>query len=102
MSSFYKINLVGLLYYDPIANVCILSDPTLFYSVSFYSVSFSCTTQIHKLKFKSEYYLRKQQLRQKWEHWQSHFDFPNTDSKKISTLVSLLKRNNSLAKLCFL
>ncbi len=58
MSSFYKKNLIGLLYYDPIANVCILQDPTLFYSVSFYSVSFSCTAQIHKLKFKSEYYLR--------------------------------------------
>ncbi len=33
-------------------------DLTLFYSVSFYFVSFSCTAQIHKLKFKSEYYLR--------------------------------------------
>ncbi len=30
---------------------------TLFYSVSFYFVYFSCTAQIHKLKFKSEYYL---------------------------------------------
>jgi hypothetical protein len=30
----------------------------LFYSVSFYFVYFSCTAQIHKLKFKSEYYLR--------------------------------------------
>ncbi len=29
----------------------------LFYSVSLYSVPFSCTLQIHKLKFKSEYYL---------------------------------------------
>jgi hypothetical protein len=56
MSSFYQKNLIGLLYYDPIANVCISYDPTLFYSVSFYSVSFSCTAQIHKLKFKSEYY----------------------------------------------
>jgi hypothetical protein len=37
---------------------CILYDLTLFYSVSFYFVYFSCTMQIHKLKFKSEYYLR--------------------------------------------
>ncbi len=29
-------------------------------------------------------------------------DFPNTDSKKISTWVSLLTRNNLLANLCFL
>jgi hypothetical protein len=45
---------------------------------------------------------RKQQLCQKCKHRQSHFDFPNTDSKKISTWVSLLKRNDLLAKLCFL
>ncbi len=45
---------------------------------------------------------RKQQLCQKCEHRQSHFNFPNTDSKKISTRVSLLKRNDLLAKLCFL
>ncbi len=51
-------NLIGLLYYDLLANVYVLSDLTLFYSVSFYSVSFSCTAQINKLKFKSEYYLR--------------------------------------------
>jgi hypothetical protein len=48
---------IGLLYYDPIANVCIY-DQTLFYSVSFYFVYFSCTAQICTLKFKSEYYLR--------------------------------------------
>jgi hypothetical protein len=58
MSSFYKKNLIRLLYYDPLAHVCILIDLTLFYSVSFYSASFSCTTQIYKLKLKSEYYLR--------------------------------------------
>jgi hypothetical protein len=45
--------------------------------------------------------LRKQQSCQKCEHRQSHFDFPNTDSKKISTWVSLLSRNNLLVKLCF-
>ncbi len=44
---------------------------------------------------------RKQQSCQKCEHRQSHFDFPNTDSKKISTWISLLKRNNLLAKLSF-
>ncbi len=55
---FYKKNLIGLLYYDLLDDVCISLDLTLFYSVSFYFVSFSCTTQIHKLKFKSEYYLR--------------------------------------------
>jgi hypothetical protein len=41
-----------------LADVCISLDLTLFYSASFYSISFSCTTQIHKLKFESEYYLR--------------------------------------------
>ncbi len=51
-------NFIVLLYYDPIADVCISEDLTLFYSVSFYSVSFCCTAQIHKLKFKSEYYLK--------------------------------------------
>jgi hypothetical protein len=43
---------------------------------------------------------RKQQLCQKCKHQQLHFNFPNTDSKKISTMVSLLKRNNLLAN-CF-
>jgi hypothetical protein len=98
---FLQKNLIGLLYYDLIADAFILYDPTLFYSVSFYSVPFSCSTQIHKLKFNSENHLRKQQSCQKCKHRQSHFDFPNTDSKKISTWVSLLKRNNLLAKLCF-
>jgi hypothetical protein len=37
---------------------------------------------------------RKQQACQKCKHRQSQLDFPNTDSKKISTWVSLLKRNN--------
>jgi hypothetical protein len=46
-------------------------------------------------------FARKQQSCQKCEHGQSHFIFPNTDSKKFFTRVSLLKRNNSLAKLCF-
>ncbi len=45
---------------------------------------------------------RKQQLCQTCKHRQSHFDLPNTASKKNSTSVSLFKRNNSLAKLCFL
>ncbi len=44
-------------FYDPLADVCFSQDLTLFYSVSFYFVYFSCTAQIHKLKFKSEYYL---------------------------------------------
>ncbi len=43
---------------DPLTDVCSLLDLTLFYSVSFFFVYFSCTAQIHKLKFKSEYYLR--------------------------------------------
>ncbi len=38
--------------------VFFIGDLPLFYSVSFYFVYFSCTAQIHKLKFKSEYYLR--------------------------------------------
>jgi hypothetical protein len=49
-------------YYDPLADVCISQDLTLFYSVSFYIVYFSCTAQIHKLKFKSEIYLTNFQL----------------------------------------
>ncbi len=57
-SMFLQKNLTGLLYYDPLANVCISQDLTLFYSVSFYFEYFSCTTQINKTKFKSEYYLR--------------------------------------------
>jgi hypothetical protein len=44
---------------------------------------------------------KKQHLCQKCKYRQLHFDFPNTDSKKISTWVSLLKRKNLLAKLCF-
>ncbi len=44
---------------------------------------------------------RKQQLCQKCKPPQSHFNFLNTDSKKISTRVSLLKRNDLLAKLYF-
>ncbi len=31
---FYKKKIIGLLYYDPLADVCILYNPTLFYSVS--------------------------------------------------------------------
>jgi hypothetical protein len=57
-NTFLHKNLIGILYYDPLADVCISEDLTLFYFVSFYFVSFSCTVQIHKLKFKSEYYLR--------------------------------------------
>ncbi len=30
----YKKKCIGLLYYDPLADVCILNDLTLFYSVS--------------------------------------------------------------------
>jgi hypothetical protein len=108
-NTFCQKNLIGLLYYDPIAYVCILYDPTLLYSVSFYSVSFSCIAQIHKLKFKSEYYLRinmwnRVKIRtpaiSPW--FPEQLDFPNTDSKKNSTWVSLLKRYNLLANLCFL
>ncbi len=35
-----------------------LQDLTIFYSLSFYFVSFSCTPQIRKLKFNWEYYSR--------------------------------------------
>ncbi len=31
---FFQKNLIGLLYYDPLADVCILYNLTLFYSVS--------------------------------------------------------------------
>ncbi len=57
VNTFLQKNLIGLLYYDPIADVCIY-DQTLFYSVSFNFGYFSCTAQIRTLKFKSEYYLR--------------------------------------------
>jgi hypothetical protein len=56
-NTFLQKNLIGLLYYDPIADVCI-KDLTHFYSESFYFVYFSCTAQIRQLKFKTEYYLR--------------------------------------------
>ncbi len=45
-------------FYDLPADVCFSQDLTLFYSAFFYFVYFSCTAQIYKLKFKSEYYLR--------------------------------------------
>jgi hypothetical protein len=57
-NTFLQKNLIELLYYDLLADVCISLDLTLYYSVSFYLVSISCTMQIHKLMFKSEYYLR--------------------------------------------
>ncbi len=38
----------------------------------------------------------------KCKHRQSHFDFLNTVSKKNSDWVCLFKRNDSLAKVCFL
>jgi hypothetical protein len=56
-NTFLQKNLIGLLYYDPIA-MCVFIRPNTFYSVSFYFVYFSCTAQICQLKFKSEYYLR--------------------------------------------
>ncbi len=55
---FLQKNLIGLLCYDPLGDVCISQDLTLFYSVSFFFVYFSCAMQICKLKFKPEYYLR--------------------------------------------
>jgi hypothetical protein len=42
-NTFLQKNLIGLLYYDLLADVCISYDLTLFYSVSFYFVYFSCT-----------------------------------------------------------
>jgi hypothetical protein len=61
-NTFLQKNLIGLLFFDPLADVCFLSDLTLFYSVSLYFVYFSCTTQIHKLKFISEYYYDKYEI----------------------------------------
>ncbi len=65
----------GLLHYDLIANVCIY-DLTLFYSVSFfflfllYHADLQVEVQIRiLLKFKYR------KSCQKYEHWQSHFDF---------------------------
>ncbi len=66
---------------------------TLYLSILYLSL---VPAQIHKLKFKSEYYLRKQQSCQKCKHRQSHFDFPNTDSKKVSTWVSSSEVQNEM------
>ncbi len=55
---FLQKSLIGLLHYDPLADVCISCDLTLFYSVLFFFVYFSCTMQVHILKFKSEYYIK--------------------------------------------
>ncbi len=65
-------------------------DLTLFYTVTFYFVYFSCTTQICKLKFKSEYYLRiNMKSCQKCEHQQSRVDFMEN-----AYPTSLLLRNS--------
>jgi hypothetical protein len=45
-NTFIQKNLIGLLYYDLIANVCIYKTKH-FYSVSFYFGYFSCTTDLH-------------------------------------------------------
>jgi len=58
-NTFLQKNLIGLLFYDLLVDVCFFKDLTLFYSVSLYFVYFSCTAQIHKLKFISEYYYDK-------------------------------------------
>ncbi len=56
---FYKKILLGyFILWSASRCVYFIRPLTLFYSVSFYFVPFSCTAQIHKLKFKSEYYLR--------------------------------------------
>ncbi len=60
--TFLQKNLIGFYFYDPLADVCISQDLTLFYSVSLYFVYFSCTAQIHKLKFISEYYYDKYEI----------------------------------------
>ncbi len=54
---FYKKILLGYFLWSTSRCVFFIKSNTL-YSVSFYFVYFSCTAQIHKLKFKSEYYLR--------------------------------------------
>jgi hypothetical protein len=61
-NTFLQKNLIGLLFYDLLADVCFLYNLTLFYSVSLYFVYFSCTAQIHKLKFISEYYYDKYEI----------------------------------------
>jgi hypothetical protein len=92
-NTFLQKNLIGLLYYDPIADVCIYKTKlsfTLYLSILY----FSCTAQICTLKLKSEYYLRiHRKLCQKCKHRQSHFDF-----LKNAYPVSLFLRNNLLVK----
>jgi hypothetical protein len=65
---------------------------------SLYFVFFSCTAQIHKLKFKSEYYLG--------INIRNHANNANTGnptliSNKMTTWFLNFERNNSLAKICF-
>ncbi len=61
-NTFQQKKIIGLLFYDLLADVCFLSDLTLFISVSLYFVYFSCTSQIHKLKFISDYYYDKYEI----------------------------------------
>ena len=98
-TGFYKKILLGYLLWS--ASRCVyFIRPNTLYSVSFYFVSFSHTAQIHKLKFKS--LLRDKYVKSsKCKHWQSHYDFLYTVSKKISYWVSLFYRNNLLTKVYF-
>ncbi len=59
MSSFYKKILLGVtLLWSASQCVYFIRSNTLLLCIFFFFVYFSCTTQTHKLKFKSEYYLR--------------------------------------------
>jgi hypothetical protein len=62
-NTFLQKNLIGLLFNDLLADFYFLYDLTLFYSVSIYFVYFSCTAQINKLKFISEYYYDKYKIK---------------------------------------
>jgi hypothetical protein len=84
---FYNKNLIGLLYYDLISRcVYFIRSNTLLLCIFLFCIFFLYCTD-SQVEVQIRILLKDKYL--------------NTESKKISTRVSLLKRNYSLAKLCF-
>jgi hypothetical protein len=77
-------------YFIEIQNQCEYTRSNTLLHCNYLFCIFSCTAQICKLKFKSEYYLRiNMKSCQKCKHQQSHFDFPEN-----AYPISLLLRNS--------
>ena len=101
-NTFLQKNLIGWVTFLWSASRCLffIRPNTLLLCISLF-VYFSCTAQIHKLKFISEYYYDENMKScapcQKCEHRQSHVDFLKNDYS-----VSLFLINNSLAESYFL